>query len=80
MIVNSLEELRMTMTLENPEANCGFSVWIGGTTNTPVPNVFDYSSSPDQYLPDNSGMYTNICNSKVYRACFRLNRRGNNCS
>ena len=54
MIVNSLEELTVTVTFD-PE-HCGFGAWIGGTTNT-LHIIFDYSSSPDQYIPDNSGMY-----------------------
>ena len=77
MIVNSLEELNVTVTFD-PEQHCGFSAWIGGTTNT-LHLIFDYSSSPDQYIPDNSGMYIN---NKVYDYSggyyCRLNHRGDN--
>ena len=52
LIVNTLEELNATF---DQQLDC-HAAWIGGTTNS-LAQLFDYSSSPEQYIPDNSGMY-----------------------
>ena len=57
MIVNSLEELNMTVTFD-PQG-CGFAALIGGTTNT-LHLIFDCSSSPDQYI------------SRIIQACILI--------
>ena len=57
MIVNSAEEFKITLNLTlDPEQDCHNTAWIGGSTNVEPPFIFYYSSSPDSYIQDDSGM------------------------